>query len=197
MSAPQGIVETGGESLWQDEAAADESCCRVCHAEGEPNRPLFHPCKCDGSVKFVHQDCLMEWLKVSRQSQPRCELCGEVFSFRRVYKSNAPTRLSIFEFILGLLQRLQGHFVLSCHAMYMFFVWVIVVPLVTSFVFEHSIALLFNYDPRMTVTNLWSIGYDIIPFWWNGVVVAVVMLCSFFGICKLAEIAYRVPIYIL
>ena len=33
--------------------------CRVCHGESEAEHPLFHPCKCSGSIKYVHQDCLL------------------------------------------------------------------------------------------------------------------------------------------
>ena len=37
----------------------DEAVCRVCHGESEDDHMLFHPCKCSGSIKYVHQDCLM------------------------------------------------------------------------------------------------------------------------------------------
>lgn len=30
--------------------------CRICRSEGTPEEPLFHPCKCSGSIKFVHQE---------------------------------------------------------------------------------------------------------------------------------------------
>lgn len=30
--------------------------CRVCRCESTPDHPLFHPCKCSGSIRFVHQD---------------------------------------------------------------------------------------------------------------------------------------------
>jgi hypothetical protein len=30
--------------------------CRVCRSEGSPEQPLYHPCKCSGSIRFVHQD---------------------------------------------------------------------------------------------------------------------------------------------
>ena len=43
----------------------DGGSCRICHGESEPDRPLFYPCKCSGSIKYIHQDCLLEWLKVS------------------------------------------------------------------------------------------------------------------------------------
>lgn len=30
--------------------------CRVCRAEGTQENPLYHPCICTGSIKFIHQD---------------------------------------------------------------------------------------------------------------------------------------------
>ena len=30
--------------------------CRVCRCEGAPDNPLFYPCKCSGSIKYVHED---------------------------------------------------------------------------------------------------------------------------------------------
>lgn len=78
-------------SLWStpttniQESKEEEDCCRICHCEAEVNKPLFHPCKCSGSVKFIHQECLQTWLKVSKQSNPKCELCGTHFNFRNIY----------------------------------------------------------------------------------------------------------------
>ncbi len=30
--------------------------CRVCRVEGDEEAPLIYPCKCSGSVRFVHPD---------------------------------------------------------------------------------------------------------------------------------------------
>ena len=30
--------------------------CRVCRCEGSSDKPLYHPCVCTGSIKFIHQD---------------------------------------------------------------------------------------------------------------------------------------------
>lgn len=30
--------------------------CRVCRCGATPEQPLFHPCKCSGSIRHVHQD---------------------------------------------------------------------------------------------------------------------------------------------
>eukprot|EP01032_Pedospumella_encystans_P011521 gene11521-13391_t len=80
-------------------------CCRVCHGESEPDNQLFFPCKCDGSIKYVHQPCLEQWLKVTGKTNPKCELCGEPFQFQKVYKSDAPYRIALYDVFLELIPR--------------------------------------------------------------------------------------------
>ncbi|XP_060728333.1 E3 ubiquitin-protein ligase MARCH8 isoform X2 [Tachysurus vachellii] len=48
-------------------------CCRICHCEGDEDSPLITPCHCTGSLRFVHQACLQQWIKSS--DTRCCELC--------------------------------------------------------------------------------------------------------------------------
>jgi hypothetical protein len=57
--------------------------CRVCRGPSQPDQLLFHPCKCSGSMKFVHQDCLEQWLQHSNKKH--CEICGHKFDFSPIY----------------------------------------------------------------------------------------------------------------
>ncbi|KAK3984572.1 putative E3 ubiquitin ligase SUD1 [Cladorrhinum sp. PSN332] len=65
--------------------------CRICRGEGTPEEPLFYPCRCSGSIKHVHQDCLMEWL--SHSQKKHCELCKTPFRFTKLYDPNMPKTL--------------------------------------------------------------------------------------------------------
>ncbi|XP_030277237.1 chromodomain-helicase-DNA-binding protein Mi-2 homolog isoform X2 [Sparus aurata] len=47
--------------------------CRICHCEGDDECPLIMPCRCTGSLSFVHQSCLNQWIKSS--DTRCCELC--------------------------------------------------------------------------------------------------------------------------
>ncbi|KAM9770655.1 uncharacterized protein marchf1 isoform 2-T2 [Menidia menidia] len=47
--------------------------CRICHCEGDDECPLIMPCRCTGSLSFVHQTCLNQWIKSS--DTRCCELC--------------------------------------------------------------------------------------------------------------------------
>lgn len=51
--------------------------CRICHCEADNENPLLSPCYCAGSLKYVHQSCLRQWLDASDIRS--CELCK--FSF--------------------------------------------------------------------------------------------------------------------
>ncbi|XP_065264419.1 E3 ubiquitin-protein ligase MARCHF8 isoform X1 [Emys orbicularis] len=51
--------------------------CRICHCEGDEESPLITPCHCTGSLHFVHQACLQQWIKSS--DTRCCELCKYEF----------------------------------------------------------------------------------------------------------------------
>ncbi|KAJ5542878.1 hypothetical protein N7535_005301 [Penicillium sp. DV-2018c] len=69
----------------------DLDTCRICHGEATEEEPLFYPCKCSGSIKFVHQLCLVEWL--SHSQKKHCELCKTPFRFTKLYDPNMPQSL--------------------------------------------------------------------------------------------------------
>lgn len=72
-----------------DSSYIGEAICRICLAEdeGETDNPLISPCLCSGSMKYIHYQCLSNWLQskmVSRAFQDfqlfhwkalECELC--------------------------------------------------------------------------------------------------------------------------
>lgn len=39
--------------------------CRICYLEeyDKYNNPLIKPCKCSGSMKYIHYECLLHWIK--------------------------------------------------------------------------------------------------------------------------------------
>ncbi|XP_028660840.1 E3 ubiquitin-protein ligase MARCHF1 isoform X2 [Erpetoichthys calabaricus] len=50
-----------------------QDICRICHCEGDDESPLITPCRCTGTLRFVHQACLHQWIKSS--DTRCCELC--------------------------------------------------------------------------------------------------------------------------
>ncbi|XP_076439872.1 uncharacterized protein LOC143279678 isoform X2 [Babylonia areolata] len=52
--------------------------CRICQLPGDKEDFLFSPCRCSGTMKFVHYLCLLKWIEISTRKTkktPRCELC--------------------------------------------------------------------------------------------------------------------------
>ncbi|KAG7006224.1 ERAD-associated E3 ubiquitin-protein ligase doa10 [Physcia stellaris] len=78
-------------------AMEDSDTCRICRGEGSKEEPLFYPCKCSGSIKFVHQNCLMEWL--SHSQKKHCELCKTPFRFTKLYSPHMPNSVPLLVFI--------------------------------------------------------------------------------------------------
>ncbi|KAI1434889.1 hypothetical protein GGR50DRAFT_361700 [Xylaria sp. CBS 124048] len=78
---------------WVDDAPT----CRICRGESSADEPLFYPCKCSGSIKYVHQNCLMEWL--SHSQKKHCELCKTAFRFTKLYSPDMPKHLPLHIFI--------------------------------------------------------------------------------------------------
>ena len=55
------------ESDQQNQLVNDCSLmCRICHCEEKSSSNLLiSPCKCNGSLNFVHQACLQKWLQIT------------------------------------------------------------------------------------------------------------------------------------
>ena len=82
---------------------SNQDVCRVCRCEAAPDRPLFFPCLCSGSIKFVHQDCLVEWLKVSKKKY--CELCKHEYTFESLYKVETPSSMPVLVYAAGMVHQ--------------------------------------------------------------------------------------------
>uniref|UniRef100_A0A914KP20 RING-type E3 ubiquitin transferase n=1 Tax=Meloidogyne incognita TaxID=6306 RepID=A0A914KP20_MELIC len=81
-----------------NDGSGDMDICRVCRLTG--NDALYHPCLCTGSIKYIHQDCLLQWLKYSKKDV--CELCNHKFSFRLLYRADMPERLPLRDLLRGI-----------------------------------------------------------------------------------------------
>ncbi|KAJ6263340.1 hypothetical protein Dda_1903 [Drechslerella dactyloides] len=106
-------------------AMADETC-RICRSEGTAEEPLYHPCKCSGSIKYVHQDCLMEWLQHSQKKH--CELCKTSFRFTKVYDPHMPKTLPLFVFLKLALRHLTRLLIQILRLSSVLFVWLFWLP---------------------------------------------------------------------
>lgn len=98
-------AELGKETSVDGTETQEKSACRICLNEVETvEDPLISPCKCAGTMKFIHLNCLKEWLrsKVSSNITEKgmsfhikdltCELCKSDFP---VFVSHNDTKINL------------------------------------------------------------------------------------------------------
>ncbi|KAE9399180.1 hypothetical protein BT96DRAFT_965714 [Gymnopus androsaceus JB14] len=109
--------------------AEEQDTCRICSAPAEPDQPLFHPCKCSGTIRYIHQDCLTTWLAHSKKKT--CDVCKHPYSFTKVYAADMPSTLPPLLMIRRLIQ--QGFYavLMIFRAIVVSLVWLAIVPLLT------------------------------------------------------------------
>ena len=107
-------------------AMEDQDTCRICRGEGSKEEPLFYPCKCSGSIKFVHQNCLVEWL--SHSQKKHCELCKTPFRFTKLYSPQMPNTVPIFVFLRQAAVHTYRSLLTWSRFQIVFFVWVVWLP---------------------------------------------------------------------
>ncbi|EPS41334.1 hypothetical protein H072_4758 [Dactylellina haptotyla CBS 200.50] len=107
-------------------ASMGDETCRICRSEGTPEEPLYHPCKCSGSIKYVHQECLLEWLQHSQKKH--CELCKTSFRFTKVYDPHMPKTLPFLVFLKLAFKHLTRLVVQILRLSSVLFVWLFWLP---------------------------------------------------------------------
>ena len=81
----------------------EDKTCKICYdEEEEANNPLISPCLCAGSLRHVHRDCLLEWIKTA--ALERCDLCKHPFDAEFKLKPlKTKPKASDREFLIALL----------------------------------------------------------------------------------------------
>lgn len=122
MNDPEFDVNSKGKEKSLDDA----DTCRICRGESSKEEPLFYPCKCSGSIKFVHQSCLMEWL--SHSQKKHCELCKTPFRFTKLYHPNMPNSVPLPIFLRQAAVHTWRTFLTWSRFHLVLFVWVAWLP---------------------------------------------------------------------
>ena len=104
--------------------------CRICRCEGSPDQPLFHPCKCRGSIKYIHQDCLQFWLQHSNKDT--CDICHSKFHFKVIFKDNVQPRLPLKYILAQFAKDLVRYQYIACKYILKFLALCVEIPLVVS-----------------------------------------------------------------
>uniref|UniRef100_A0A3Q1BXC7 E3 ubiquitin-protein ligase MARCHF6 n=1 Tax=Amphiprion ocellaris TaxID=80972 RepID=A0A3Q1BXC7_AMPOC len=165
------------------DTAEEADICRVCRSEGTLDKPLYHPCVCTGSIKFIHQECLVQWLKHSRKEY--CELCKHRFAFTPIYSPDMPSRLPIQDICAGLLTSVGTAIRYWFHYTLVAFAWLGVVPLtacrIYKCLFTGSVSSLLTLPLDMLSTE------NLLADCLQGCFVVTCTLCAFISLVWLRE----------
>lgn len=54
----------------------EDPVCRYCLGnDNEEKNPLVAPCRCKGSMRYVHTECLEMWRSLGREALDKCTMC--------------------------------------------------------------------------------------------------------------------------
>lgn len=126
-----------------DDSKEEENVCRVCRLEGAPDKPLFYPCMCNGSIKYVHQECLEEWLRHCKHDY--CELCKYRFTFAPVYAPDMPENIPIMDIIYRIGSSFGIRVRTLVHLGLLILVWVYIIPYTIGRIYRSICETNFDY----------------------------------------------------
>lgn len=75
---------------------SDPATCRICF-EGDIVKNLCSPCACDGSMKYVHKECLGKWLSTSHSNKNTCETCAKEYNILKVIVRENEVELDVMK----------------------------------------------------------------------------------------------------
>ena len=72
----------------KNEQVEDEKICRICFEEETDNNKLIRPCKCKGTQRYIHYNCLMTWIQLNITNPNKrdfCDICKYKFKIGRAH----------------------------------------------------------------------------------------------------------------
>lgn len=96
--------------LLEDSDEEEGDLCRICQmGEESASNPLIQPCRCTGSLQYVHQECIKRWLRskigsgTNLEAITTCELCKEKlrlnidnFDIQELYRTHVQSEYDEF-----------------------------------------------------------------------------------------------------
>nr|CDJ90099.1 Zinc finger domain containing protein [Haemonchus contortus] len=162
------------------EDSDDHHMCRVCRGE---DGHLYYPCLCTGSIKYVHQECLTEWLKYSKKEV--CELCNYKYSFQPIYRHDMPKALPLVEILKGV--AVNAAVMLRTWLVYTMVLvsWLGIVPLTAARIY-HAVFYLSMQEILVLPLTIFRTEH-IFPDVFKGCFLLVIFICTFISLVWLRE----------
>ncbi|XP_034536068.1 E3 ubiquitin-protein ligase MARCH7 [Notolabrus celidotus] len=96
--------------LLEDSDEEEGDLCRICQmGEESSSNPLIQPCRCTGSLQYVHQECIKRWLRskigsgTNLEAITTCELCKQKlrlnidnFDIQELYRTHVQSEYDEF-----------------------------------------------------------------------------------------------------
>eukprot|EP00698_Gefionella_okellyi_P007019 TRINITY_DN1708_c0_g1_i1.p1 TRINITY_DN1708_c0_g1~~TRINITY_DN1708_c0_g1_i1.p1 ORF type:complete len:1082 (-),score=236.10 TRINITY_DN1708_c0_g1_i1:1477-4722(-) len=166
------------DTIGDDEG--DETC-RVCRM-GTSGGPLVQPCRCKGSIRCVHEACLIAWLKHSNKTV--CELCSTPFTFTPVYAANTPSRLARTELVAALLKRCTSFTAKGLRFAAVWVTWLFFMPLIA--IWTNRLCLLRSMSEARTVFSTFEFANVLVDVA-LGISLVCCMLCTLMTMVTLRD----------
>lgn len=67
--------------------------CKICYEIENNDNKLINPCKCKGTIKWIHDKCLKEWININKEKG--CSICK--YEYKTIKTCNYPKLISLSE----------------------------------------------------------------------------------------------------
>lgn len=111
-----------------------EKECRVCRLGETEEEPLYSPCLCRGSIQYLHQQCLSNWIQ--HRNITKCEVCQFEFQFESVFAEGAPTNPGFGELCSFLAGKTMNNSLRAIRILFVLSCWLLLLPLLVSSVYR-------------------------------------------------------------
>lgn len=168
------------QSVQSTDDLEDHHMCRVCRGdEGH----LYYPCLCTGSIKYVHQECLTEWLRYSKKEV--CELCNYKYSFQPIYRHDMPKALPLIEILKGV--AISAASMVRTWLVYTMVLisWLGIVPLTAARIY-HAVFYLSMQEILVLPISIFRTE-QILPDVLKGCFLLIIFICTFISLVWLRE----------
>ena len=65
----------------------EPATCRICYDPEGPGNPLWQPCRCAGSLAYIHRRCLLRWvIEDGKVRERECHLCKAPYTVDAVQR---------------------------------------------------------------------------------------------------------------
>jgi hypothetical protein len=129
-----------------------EDTCRFCFEGPEPANPLVNPCKCTGSMKYIHVQCIRLWRTNTTNYEwiNRCQLCLSDYDvFLRWAKESAPRYFPLMYIIT------DKHYLVSMVMFYLHMITLSIMPIIG----------IGNNNQKSAFLNLETLYFTQISYW--------------------------------